>query len=171
MIKKLTYLLFLFNGLMISAQAQTDWITKKLDEKLSVKFPSEPEKSTKNGAETYIVKTKDSVKYAAVLLDLNASGKLDSATLAKVKDNQQFANQLLNGIASQKPNYTFDDVKIGNWKSYTSYDFSGLDKETKAQLTVKLILIGTKIYSFSCLLPKESPTQTNELFFGSIELF
>ena len=168
--KKSSYVLLFMMLLVVGTKAQTTWIAKNLDEKISVKFPAEPEKLAKNNAITYMLKTKDSVKYAAVMVNLKISANLDSATLAQLKDNQQFADQMVQGIASQKPNYTFEEVKIGNWKNYTSYDFSGLENKTKGILIVKMILIGSKMYSFSYLVPANLQSKNKEMFFGSIDL-
>ncbi|MDB5287225.1 MAG: hypothetical protein JWR05_2174 [Mucilaginibacter sp.] len=168
---KKTYYLLLF-ALMLSAaaKAQTDWVTKNLDEKLSVKFPVEPEKVTKNGIDSYTVKGKDSVGYNAAVLDYKVVANLDSAALAPVKDTQQFADQIRMGIASKKTNYTFGDVVIGKWKTYTTYSISASDNINKNTLLMRMILIGSKMYSLSCRVPANMVTKNNEVFLGSVEL-
>ena len=169
---KKTYYLLLF-VLMLSAattKAQTGWITKKLDEKISVKFPSEPEKTTKNGVDIYTVRAKDSIGYSANVIDYNVIVHLDSAALAPVKDTQQFADQMKMGIASKKTNYTFGDIVIGKWNTYTTYNLSASDKVNKNTLLMRMVLIGSKMYSVSCRVPANLVTKNNEVFLGSVEL-
>lgn len=156
--------------LSVAAKAQTDWVTKKLDEKISVKFPSEPQKLTKNGNDTYFVKENDSLAFSAGMVDFKVLANLDSAALARLKDSQEFANQIIQGIASQKKNYTFGDVTIGKWKNFTSYNTSAYDNTNKNTLLVKILLIGSKMYTISCRIPAEMTTKKNEYFFSSIEM-
>ncbi len=158
--------------LMLSAAAksQTNWITKKLDEKLSVKFPTNPETVTKNGVDSYLVKANDSIKYSTTLVDYKLLAKLDSATLAPVKDTQAFADQLRMGIASSKTNYTFGPITVGKWNSYTSYNLTATENTTKSTLLMRMILIGSKMYTLACLVPLNIITQNNEVFFSSVEM-
>jgi hypothetical protein len=95
------YLLLVMLTLSAAAKAQTDWITKNVDEKLSVKFPAEPQTVTRNGIASYLAKGNDSVKYSTTIIDLNNIAHLDSAALVPVKDSQQFADQMMKGMASK----------------------------------------------------------------------
>jgi hypothetical protein len=168
--KKNHFLLCLMLLVAVAANAQTNWVVKKLDDKVAVKFPSEPEKVTKNGNDSYIAKEKDSVWYSAVMMDLKVSANLDSATLAPLKDNPEFVEQLMKGIASQKKNYTFGEVKIDKWKTFTTYYTSATENVTKSSLSIQMIVIGSKMYSFSVRVPADLTTKNAALFFGSIEL-
>ena len=168
---KKTYYILLFVLLFsTAAKAQSGWVTKKLDEKLSVKFPVEPQKATRNGIDSYTSKGKDSVGYNAAVIDYKVVAHLDSATLAPMKDTQQFADQMKMGMASQKPNYTFGDVTISKWKSYTTYSFSGTENTNKSKLSVQMILIGSKMYALSCLVPANLSIKNNEVFLNSVEI-
>lgn len=168
---KKTYFLLLFVFvLQVIAKAQTDWITKKLDEKISVKFPIEPQKLTNNGNDTFVAKESDSLAYSAGMIDLKVVANLDSATLAPMKDSQEFANQMVKGIASKKKNYAFGDVTIGKWKNFTSYNTSAYDNTNKNTLLVKIIFIGSKMYLISCRVPADIATKKNNTFFSSIEI-
>lgn len=167
--KKILLLLLLVLSVVFT-NAQTAWITKKLDGKISVKFPEEPTKTTKTASESYVFKGKDSIQYSATVLDYKILANLDSATLAPLKDSQQFADQMMAGMASQKPNYTFGEAKIGKWKTYTNYTFSGVDNTTKKQLSVQMILIGSKMYALTCLVPDKIVTKNDGLFLNSAEL-
>jgi hypothetical protein len=155
-VKNASFLLLFFAMMVASTggtYAQTAWVTKKIDNKLSVKFPEEPTKTTKNGVETYILKSSDSTSYSSALVDFNVLVKLDSATLAPIKDTKEFAAQMKDGIAAQKTNYTFSDIVIGTWKNYTTYSMTALDTSKKKKLFTYMILIGSKMYTLSCLVP------------------
>jgi hypothetical protein len=168
--KKTYYLLLFVLILSAQAKAQTNWVTKNLDEKLSVKFPVEPEKTTKNGTDVYTLREKDSMAYSANVMDYKVMVHLDSAALAPMKDTQQFADQLRMGIASKKTNYTFGDIIIGKWNSYTTYNISASDKINNNTLLLRMILIGSKMYSLSCRVPANLVTKNNEVFLGSAEI-
>ncbi|MBD1385473.1 hypothetical protein IDJ75_09310 [Mucilaginibacter rigui] len=168
--KKKYYLLLFVLILSATANAQTTWITKNLDEKISVKFPAEPLKDSKNGIDIYTLKQADSIAYTANMIDYSVVAHLDSATLAPMKDDQRFADQLLAGFASKKTNYTFGEITIGKWKTYTTYSFSGTENTTKATLTIQMILTGSKMYSLSCRVPANLVTKNKDSFLGSVEL-
>ena len=168
--KKACYLLLFVLLLSAAAKAQTNWVTKNLDEKMSVKFPAEPQKTTTNGVAVYTVKGNDSVGYSAAVIDYNIVAHLDSATLAPMKDSQEFADQIGMGMASKRPNYTFGGVTIGKWKTYTSYSFSGVENTSKNRVVIHMILIGSKIYSLACRVPPNLATQNDDVFLNSVEL-
>jgi hypothetical protein len=164
---KKTYYLLLFVLMSASAKAQTGWITQNLDEKLSMKFPAQPQKTTKNGVDIYTVREPDSMAYSATIIDYKVVLHLDSAALAPMKGNQQFANQLRAGIASKKTNYTFGDITIGKWNTYATYSMSASENINKDTLLIQMILIGSKMYSLACRIPANMATKNNEVFFGS----
>lgn len=169
--KKSYYLLLLMlTMLSAAAKSQTNWVTKELDGKLLVKFPAEPQKGIKNGLDTYVYKGKDSVTYSTSVMDLKVIANFDSAALAPIKDTQKFADQIRMGIVSQRANYTFEDIAIGNWKTYTTYSVSGFENSNKNKVSLQMILIGSKMYAFSYLVPFGQVTKDNEIFFGSTEL-
>lgn len=168
--KKLQLLFVVLLMFAITANAQQKWITKKIDEKLSVNFPSEPEKVTKNGNDSFIIKEKDSVTYAAGMIDMYTVAKMDSATLAPLKENPMFAEKLVAGIASQKPTYKFGKVKIGSWNGLTTYDITGFEETTKNTIYLQIIFIGSRLYTLACRIPADLSTKKKELFFNSATL-
>ena len=168
--KKTFYLLLFVLALSATASAQTNWITKNLDEKLSVKFPAEPEKVSKPGIDSYTVKAQDSIIYTAGVVDYKIVAGLDSDRLAPLKDMQQFADQIRLGMAAKKPNYTFGPITISKWKTYTLYTVSATENSNKYTLTAQMITIGSKGYSFSCRVPVGMATPNKEAFLGSVEL-
>ena len=171
--KKLSFFLLIFvtiSGLAVETYAQKSWVTKKLDDRISVKFPEEPNKVTKSGIDSYTLKAKDSTSFSSAIVDFKVIAGLDSATLAPIKDTKEFADQMKDGIAAQKTNYTFSDVVIESWKNYTTYSITGLDNSNKKKLSTHMVLIGSKMYTLSCLIPEGVDSKNTELFFDSITL-
>ncbi|RWY50010.1 hypothetical protein [Mucilaginibacter gilvus] len=146
-------------------QGPNRWVTKNLDAKFSIKFPSEPEKSIRKGIEVYTLRAKDSVSYSAITIDFKLVANVDSADLAPMKDQQEFADQLGADLASAKKNYTFGSVTIGKWKTYTTYNMSGTENTNKNMLLIHMILVGSKLYSLSCRVPANMVTKASEGFF------
>jgi len=168
--KKNLYLLLFVLILSAAAKAQTNWVTTKLDERISVKFPVEPQKTTNNGVDVYTARMSDSLGYSATVIDYNVIAHLDSAAIAPMKDMQQFADQIRIGLASKKVNYTFGAVTMGKWKGYTTYSMTAIENTNKNTLLVQMILIGSRMYSLSCRVPAGMVTKNNEVFFASVEL-
>lgn len=164
---KKIHLLLAFMLFSIAVSAQENWITKQLDGKLSVKFPSEPQKMTKNGADSFVAKEKDSVIYSAGSIDMYTVAKMDSAALAPLKDNPMFAEKLIAGVASQKSTYKFGEVKLGKWNGLTTYNVVGTENANKNTLHIQMIFVGSKLYTLTCRVPAEVTTKSNELFFNS----
>jgi len=167
---KKSYLLLLFVlTLSAAAKAQTAWVTKNIDEKMLVKFPSEPQKLGRTGIDIYTAKGKDSVVYSATVIDYQIIAHLDSATLASLKDTQEFADQMKAGMASTMTKYTLGEIKIGKWKTYTTYTISGTDNASKKTVSMQMIIIGSKMYSLSCMMPTNVPAKNTEMFFDSAD--
>ena len=168
--KKILYLLLFVLTLSAAANAQTAWVTTKIDNKISVKFPAEPVKMNKPTGDVYVYRAPDSLAYSAARLDMNIVAHLDSTKLAQVKDMQPFADQLIKGMASSKKNYTFGAVTIGQWKTYTCYNVSAKENTNNNTLLVQMILIGSEMYTLSCRIPAGMVTKSNEVFFNSVEV-
>ena len=167
---KTWYLLIIALLFSATTQAQTAWLTKKLDDRLSVKFPAEPQKTTSNAMDVYNVMENDGVGYSVSVMDFYAKAHIDSATLSSFKDNQQFADQVRMTMVSGMPNYKFGDVTIGKWKAYTAYTISGSGNTKQDKVSIFIILIGSKMYGFMCLLPPNVATKNKDIFLDSIEL-
>jgi hypothetical protein len=99
------------------------------------------------------------------MIDFKVVAHLDSATLAPMKDVQQFADQIRMGMASKKLNYTFGDIAIGKWKTYTTYSMSATENTNKNTLLVQMILIGN--HQAICTI-NFSSFVTNEVYSFSI---
>lgn len=167
--KKYCYLLLLILVLAASVNAQTQWKEINLDEKILVKFPSTPDKKTANGSISFVAKTKDSVTFTASVIDYQVIAKIDSGGLAALKDTQGFADQIKTGISAQRKDYVLGDVKVDKWRTYTTYQLLGTKSNDSKKLYLKMIIIGSKMYGLSCLVPNQLETKDNDVFLNSLE--
>lgn len=167
--KKYCLLLFVFL-LSITVKAQTSWLTVKLDNKMAVNFPVEPEKKIGNGTVNFTSKTADSVIHIVGVMDYKIIANIDSAGLAPLKDTQTFADQIRAGVISQRKNYNFGNITIGKWKTFTTYTMAGTKSTDKSRVSMKMILIGSKMYGFTCLIPDQLASKNDEVFFDSVKL-
>ena len=169
-INKIATLVFFITFIAMSAIAQTNGVKQQLDDRVSVKFPSTPKILTPGGNTTYAVMDKDSVTYTAMVIDFATVAHLDSAQLAPLKDTQEFADGLKNGIARTAKSFEFGDANIGKWKGYTSYDITGTNAAKKSKIYFQLVIIGSKAYSLACIVPDAVPTKRKDDFFATAEL-
>lgn len=168
--KKLFFLLLLTASMSITASAQTDWVKQNIDEKASVKFPNAP-KTVPSGQNTvYVSKGKDSVGYIASMVDFKVVANLDSAALAPMKDKPEFASQLKTGMGSSMPSYTLSEPTIGKWNGYTTYSMTGTNTSGKDKMNIRIILVGSKMYSMSCVVPTAVTAKNDEMYFNTFQL-
>lgn len=163
--KHLLQALLLF--LSLSVYAQTKWENIKLDERMMIKFPSMPEKKNGNGTISFVTKTNDSVTFTATVLDYEVIAKIDSVGLAAIKDTQPFADQLRLAIVKQRADYMLGDIIIDKWHTYTTYEILGEKRNDNKKLHLKMVVIGSKIYGLSCLIPAQLSTKDSAVFFNS----
>lgn len=159
--------LLLFIAVPFITQAQTNWVTHKADERVSVKFPTAPRETAAKGT---IVATEpdSSVAYILTVVDFTTFG-VDSAALAPVKATPEFAAQLKTGMGQSMPNLVMEDLKIGEWKSFTSYATTGTDTK-KNKYKMMMVIIGTKLYSLTAVCKPTVDTAKADKFFASLSL-
>ncbi len=167
--KKAFYFLFIALSISTAAIAQTSWVKLNLGPNFSVKLPGTPQKVSNGGIDVYIIKDKDSIGYIANIVDFQAVANLDSTTLASMKDMPEFADQLKMGLASSMQNFDLGDVTISKWNGFTTYYITGIGKQKKDRVLALMILIGSKMYTLSCIIPDKIVTKNNEVYFASAE--
>jgi hypothetical protein len=148
--------------------AQDGWITHKADNRISVKFPSEP-KEAATAPGTFIATGKDSIAYVLTVVDFVQVAGIDSVALAPIKNTTEFTDQLKSGIKQSLPDVDFADFKIGTWKGFTSYTSSGVDSKKK-KYDMFMFIIGNKMYSLSTIMSDGLGTKNRDDFFASVEL-
>jgi hypothetical protein len=152
---------------VIAAKAQDGgWITHKGDDRISVKFPTEPKELTPG---SFIAVDKDSVAYIFTIVDFVQVANIDSVALAPMKATPEFAAQLKTGMKQSLPDVEFPDFVIGTWKGFTSYTSSGIDSKKK-KYDMFMFIIGNKLYSVSSVRADGVSTRSRDNFVNSIML-
>jgi hypothetical protein len=149
------------------AHAQAGWVSHKADNRISLKFPTEPKEVV---AGTFASRGADSVSYIFTMVDFVAVANIDSVTLKPMQDSPEFAAQLKQGIGSSLPNVTLDDFKIGKWKGHTSYTTTGVSATQKSKYYMFMVLIGNNMYSLSTVVPDGVSTKGRDDYFASLIL-
>jgi len=152
----------------LPANAQTNWVLKKIDNRISVKFPAEPSPIAE-GVTGYKFLYTDSSLITASLVDLEQMG-LDSATLAGLIETEEFFEQFKVGLTGQTPDAEITKSVIVKWNNYVAYEIEGVDKSKNQKIFFKCIFIGAKMYVFSCIFNSTTDILQKETYFKSIEL-
>ena len=164
--KKIYFLILTVLITITIANAQDGWVTHVGDNRISVKFPSEPKELTPG---SFIAVDKDSAAYVFTIVDFVKVAGIDSVALAPMKTTPEFAAQLKTGMKQSLPDVDFPDFSIGTWKGFTSYSSSGLDSKKK-KYDMFLFIIGNKLYSVSTVRNDGVSTKGRDDFFNSIQL-
>ena len=151
---------------LTTVYAQDGWITHKGDNRISVKFPSEPKELTPG---SFIAVDKDSVAYIFTIMDFVQVANIDSAALAPMKTTPEFAVQLKTGMKQSLPDVDLSDFSIGSYKGFTSYRSFGIDSKKK-KYDLFMFIIGSKLNSVSTITAENVSTKGRDDFYNSIEL-
>ena len=146
------------------ANAQDGWVTHKGDNRISVKFPTEPKELTPG---SFIAIGTDSVAYVFTIVDFQKVANIDSVALAPMKTTPEFAGQLKTGIKQSLPDVDFADFTIGTWKGFTSYSSTGLDSKKK-KYDMFMFIVGNNLYSLSTIRSDAAGTTGRDNFFNSL---
>jgi hypothetical protein len=144
--------------------AQTGWINYKIDNKFSVKLPSQP--NDVQGSQ--IVQDKDSLVYVITVVDFVKAAGIDSATLVPMAPTQDFANSIKTGMLGQMPGFTLGDINIGKWNQLVSYHIEGENTEKRIKTFSFMILQGSHFYSLTTIVPYGKDSKSKDDFFASL---
>lgn len=165
--KTLLLILFIITSVVNLHAQTTGWVTKKLDERLSVKFPFEP-KEFQPGS--FMSVSKDtSIAYIVTIIDFKKNFNVDSVALAPLKETPEFAGQLKTGLVGSMPKVTLADMVIGKWRGFSSYTTTGVDTDKKIY-NMQMILVGNKMYSFSTIRKNDIYLKDKEYFFTNFSV-
>ncbi len=148
--------------------AQNGWITHKGDDRVSVKFPSEPQE-TAPGTLVSVASKDSSTVYVFSIVDFFTKFGIDSATLVPLKTIPRFTAQLKAGMKKSIPAADFDDIKISTWKGFTSYTTAGTDPKGK-KYDMFMFIIGSKLYSLSTIRLSGVDVKGRDDYFAAIEI-
>lgn len=151
----------------VTVMAQGDWVKQSIDGRASIKFPKTPEKVP--DADAYYYTGPDSIKYVVNVTDLGELG-LDSATLAEMTPTDEFLDQMKMGMTMQMPGIEFSKSAISTWKNYTVYDFEGYNKTDKANMFIKTVFVGSKMYVLLNIVPEKKTATGKDTFFNNFTL-
>ena len=164
--KKLLVLYILPIFILTGCQhAQSGWVTHKVDERITIKFPSSP-KQLKPGSFLALGKNGS---YVFTLVNFMQVAGIDSTALAPVKATSAFAAQMKTGLKKTLPDVTLDDFKIGKWNGFTSYTTSGFDSKKK-RYDLFMFIIGDNLYSLSAVTANGASLKEKDTFFSSVTL-
>jgi len=164
-VKKSLFLLIAILFIAAIAKAQTGWVTHKIDSKITVKFPSEPNEP-KPGIFNSI--SKDSTNCICTRVEFGKIG-LDSAALAAVKTTPEFVAEVKVGMKQSLPDVDLEDLKIGTWKGFTSYTTSGVNPKGK-RIDYFMFIIGSDVYTLVTIRNIAVNANDKDAFFASVEL-
>ncbi|SHN17785.1 hypothetical protein [Mucilaginibacter sp. OK098] len=146
--------------------AQDGWVTHKGDNRVSVKFPTDPKELVPG---SFIASDKDSIAYIFTIVDFVQVAGIDSVALAPIKATPEFAAQLKTGMNQSLPDVNLEDFSISTWKGFTSYHSTGTDSKKK-NYDLFMFIIGNKLYSVSTIIPEGVSTKGREFFSNSIQI-
>jgi len=146
------------------ANAQDGWVTHIADNRVSVKFPSEPKELTPG---SFITSDNAGVAYVFTMVDFVKVAGIDSVALAPVKTTPEFAAQMKTSMLESLPGVDMADFTIGTWKGFTSYTSTGTDA-AKKKYDMFMVIIGNKLYSVSTIATDGASTTGRDAFFGSL---
>ena len=147
--------------------AQTGWVDYKIDNRVSAKLPTAP-KDLLPG--TVMSLSADSTVCIVTKVDFKAAAGLDSAALAPMLDQKEFADGLRNGIEGQMKDFTLSEVKTGTMQGWHTFSLDGVSESKKLKSYTYMIVIGQYMYSFTALVKDGRDTKHKDELFGSIKV-
>ncbi|HEX3384085.1 MAG TPA: hypothetical protein VHS53_02795, partial [Mucilaginibacter sp.] len=108
--KKIVLLIAAIVFAAVLANAQDGWVTHRADNRISIKFPTEPSEKVPG---SFIAVSKDSsVAYVLTVVDFLQVANIDSVALAPVKTTPEFAAQLKASVQQGLKNVNLSDFAI-----------------------------------------------------------
>lgn len=149
--------------------AQTDWVTRKLDDRIVVKFPSKPTITVNQAGMFQGVVYKEirpniAESYIVTVTDFRALAGLDSA-----KVNSMISDPGYHSVRQESNGIHWNSYKKSAWNGYTCFSAKGDWYELASY--VFIVYIGTKEYKlFASVLPNDVSLKDKDYFLNSIEL-
>jgi hypothetical protein len=150
-----------------TVHAQNEWVSYKIDNKLSVKVPSQPMITDDYSV---MAQSKDSLFCIISVIDLKKIAGIDSAALASLAPTSSFSNHIKTGMLGKMQGFTLGDFKISKWKGYYCYNVDGSNAAKKQKINTFMVIIGTNIYSLSAMMYEGKSTKGKDDFFNSLAL-
>jgi hypothetical protein len=149
-----------------------DWISVKLDDRVTMNFPSEPEKKDMGGNEVWVAQKDGKPQCMAMILDFSQFG-LDSAGLeAEIAKEETFV-QFRDGVLGQMPGSQLVSERKMTVKGKACFEYLiDMNKDDKSQgrMYNRNIFAGNKMYSISYFMREGDDDALRERFFGSFQI-
>jgi hypothetical protein len=160
--------------LPVLAFTVSDWKTVKVDDRVSVDFPTEPEQKEMSGNAVWVADVETGSRCMVMVLDFEKFG-LDSAKLSEEMQKPEALEDFRNGVLGQIQGATLISEKASTVLGHKAFDFViDMGKEDTAVLNKmynKNIFIGSKMYSMSFYEKDSHPEDAlRAKFFGSFKL-
>jgi hypothetical protein len=163
-LKKIFFQIIVLLFAVKALQAQDAWVTHKIDNRVSVKFPNQP-KEVNPGC--FVSTDKDSTVYFFLGLDMKMLD-IDSTHLEEYYHTPEGLGHLKQIITRGFPDSDIGDLKIGTWKGLTSYTTSGINTSTQKKIYVFMfIMTNKKLYIQFISIPNGKSTKARDDYFGS----
>ncbi|HEX2606470.1 MAG TPA: hypothetical protein VHK91_03785 [Flavisolibacter sp.] len=167
------YLLLLF-VVPVFAFTYADWVSIKIDDKVSVQFPVQPENKEMNGNAVWVSDVNKDSRCMVMLMDFTKFG-MDAAQLEQEMAKEESFGQFRDGILGQIEGSKLIAEKKTKLQGYNTFEFDiNMGKTDTAQLNRmynKNIFIGSKMYSLSFYEKNNKPqTEERNKFFNSFKV-
>jgi hypothetical protein len=149
------------------ARGQASWIDYNIDNRVSVKIPSQPKK-----IDEFNVMSSDmsGSVYVIGAVDLAISDGTDSAKLVTLAPTAEYATMMRTKLIESMPGFEMGEIKTGLWKQHNAYYLNGIYTRTKGKVYMFLFIIGSKMYNLAVITPENSGGQAKDDFFASATL-
>jgi hypothetical protein len=160
--------LFLFAFLLpLAAFTRLDWSPVKLDDRVSLSFPSQPTQSEFNGNQMWMSDIDAGTRVMAMIVDMEKLG-VDSASLTPYLDQPEFYESFRNGALNNMPGATLVDEKHFQINGVHVYDMAvKYDDPSKSKYTkvyIRNMILGSKIYALNFFENKSTDNLRNKFF-------
>ncbi|HEY6504637.1 MAG TPA: hypothetical protein VIZ28_11730 [Chitinophagaceae bacterium] len=136
---------------LIMAFSKADWITIKLDKRVSVDFPYQPETSETNGNAIWSTNKDTAFKCMAMVVNFAQFG-LDSAAVAKELDGEPFYAGFKSSMLEKMKGASVlseEITKVNGWPAYKLTVALGSNANNMDRVYISNIFVGDKMYSLS----------------------
>jgi hypothetical protein len=166
---KIITLLTIITLAMSVARAQNNWKAYDIDNKLSIKFPSEPQSMGKGGG--LIAVDKDSSVYMAMVIDLGLdSSKISNEQLLAIFDKPGALNGLTKVMQSKVPDAVLSDIVKTSWKDFPCFYTEGTFTGKPLKLYCYMPLINRRLYMIAAAVQEDAIAKVKNDFWGSLML-
>lgn len=152
-----------------------DWITVKIDNRVTVSFPATPEEKEMSGNQVWVQDVDKDGRCMAMLLDFSKFG-MDSATLASEMSKDASFDDFRQGILGQIEGSTLISEKKTKVQGKLCFEYvinMGKDGQADALniMYSKNIFVGNKMYTLSFYEKNNKPREADRTrFFNSFRL-